>query len=426
MQAAAPGLGQPEGRGGVIESHVGKVVLLDEKPLLLGQSLHNSSDSFEDLGVTDNLLGRWSALIGVGFVRAVGSHQPQRHGRGHSGEKLRESHVRSFGARDRAVRVFFIELLENPIRALHGSQLAVDASRQMAPLANPVNHRSSHAQVGPATKRNSSGLVEGLRRAKEPLSAERTEVVERHGKGDRSPHLASQEVDQIELGLEAGENLRRVRAGDGRHGFARATISARRPAVKSVSKGGRTFCVSQRLLLSNVSMSEDPAANDPNLAERGSAAPARGGEGEGAIAADPRIAGAWKTWLVALATDAEAALGAALAYDSLPAHARSAWLDALEADARDLGIPAVALYAPLLSVEADNGRRARMESALASAPIAVPIDPVHPHAFRGVAADGTHACIVTSPLYLDFVQVCGVDTALEWGCCLCATTPFDT
>ena len=378
------------------------------------------------LGVTDNLLGRWSALIGVGFVRAVGRHQPQRHGRGHSGEKLRESHVRSFGARDRAVRVFFIELLENPIRALHGSQLAVDASRQMAPLANPVNHRSSHAQVGPATKRNSSGLVEGLRRAKEPLSAERTEVVERHGKGDRSPHLASQEVDRNRARTRrrartSGESARameaRVRSGDN---------LCPPPSCQVRLEGRADFCVSQRLLLSNVSMSEDPAANDPNLAERGSAAPARGGEGEAAIAADPRIAGAWKTWLVALATDAEAALGAALAYDSLPAHARSAWLDALEADARDLGIPAVALYAPLLSVEADNGRRARMESALASAPIAVPIDPVHPHAFRGVAADGTHACIVTSPLYLDFVQVLWCRYRPRVGMLSVRHDPFDT
>ena len=72
---------------------------------------------------------------------------------------------------------------------------------------------------------------------------------------------------------------------------------------------------------------------------------------------DPPLPG---DWLAALAKDASAATAAALAYQSLPADGRDAWLDALDADAADVGVPKVALYAPLLGVEQDEGRRARI------------------------------------------------------------------
>src|SRR5687767_7915283 len=75
---------------------------------------------------------------------------------------------------------------------------------------------------------------------------------------------------------------------------------------------------------------------------------------------DPRTHAAWRTWLAALAKDAEAATAAALAYQSLPGDGRDAWLDALDSDAPDVGVPKVALYAPLLSVEQDETRRARI------------------------------------------------------------------
>jgi hypothetical protein len=75
---------------------------------------------------------------------------------------------------------------------------------------------------------------------------------------------------------------------------------------------------------------------------------------------DPRVLGAWRSWLSALASDAEAALAAAMAYSSLGDDARNAWLDALEADAAAVDVPKIALYAPLLAVEADAARRARM------------------------------------------------------------------
>ncbi|MGA2451610.1 MAG: hypothetical protein ABTD50_23375 [Polyangiaceae bacterium] len=123
------------------------------------------------------------------------------------------------------------------------------------------------------------------------------------------------------------------------------------------------------------------------------------------VARDARAHAAWKIWLAALATDAEAALSAALAYDSLPAEARNAWLDALEADARDLGVPTLALYAPLLSVESDARRRSRMELAIMSGPVPAPCQFIATRALQGTAPDGTRACIVTAPLYLAFVQV---------------------
>src|SRR5580700_4010514 len=78
------------------------------------------------------------------------------------------------------------------------------------------------------------------------------------------------------------------------------------------------------------------------------------------------VRAAWRTWLSALAADAEAAVAAALAYESLPHEARDAWLDALEADAPALDVPAVALYAPLLAVEAAGPRRERIEACIAS------------------------------------------------------------
>jgi hypothetical protein len=120
---------------------------------------------------------------------------------------------------------------------------------------------------------------------------------------------------------------------------------------------------------------------------------------------DDRVRAAWRTWLSALATDAEAAAAAALAYESLPDEARDAWLDALEVDAVSLEVPKVALYAPLLAVEAAPSRRERMQKAIASDLDAVRARGRETLALRGVAHDGTHACLVVSPLYLDFVHV---------------------
>jgi hypothetical protein len=143
--------------------------------------------------------------------------------------------------------------------------------------------------------------------------------------------------------------------------------------------------------------------SDDFTAKPGSDAPVAGrSAGEDGI--DPRARTAWRTWLSALATDAEAAMAAALAYESLEDKARDAWLDVIEQDAPSLDVPKVALYAPLLAVEADEVRRARMAAAMDPAELSVP-SPEEVRALRGVRQDGAHVCVLLSPVYLDFVEV---------------------
>jgi len=121
---------------------------------------------------------------------------------------------------------------------------------------------------------------------------------------------------------------------------------------------------------------------------------------ERASSLDPRTHAAWRTWLAALAKDAEAVTAAALAYQSLPADGRDAWLDALDADAPAVGVPKVALYAPLLGVEQDEARRARIvRNVEGAAKRSTP-----PRALVGIR-DGQRIGLVVSPLYLDFVEI---------------------
>jgi hypothetical protein len=119
---------------------------------------------------------------------------------------------------------------------------------------------------------------------------------------------------------------------------------------------------------------------------------------------DPRLLSAWRTWLSALAVDAEAAVAAALAYEALAGEGRDAWLDALDEDRASLGVPAVALYAPLLAVEPDEGRRARIGTAMATAGAVTP-PRGDVRALLGRAPGGDHVCVLVSPLYLDFVAL---------------------
>ncbi len=61
-------------------------------------------------------------------------------------------------------------------------------------------------------------------------------------------------------------------------------------------------------------------------------------------------------------------------------------------------------YAPLLAVEAEpNARRARIEAAIAAAPLGARRGDIR--ASRGIAPDGTHVCVIVVPLYLQFVQI---------------------
>lgn len=131
---------------------------------------------------------------------------------------------------------------------------------------------------------------------------------------------------------------------------------------------------------------------------------------------DARLVAAWREWLQALATDAEAALAAAIAYRELEVAAREEWLQALEQDAPELSVPRVAVYAPLLAVEADAERRDRIQRAMGPVDSEALRTPVH--ALRGIGRDGLRVCVLVAPLYLDFVQVlaCGFreDRGFEW------------
>lgn len=117
-------------------------------------------------------------------------------------------------------------------------------------------------------------------------------------------------------------------------------------------------------------------------------------------AVDPRVHAAWRTWLAALARDADAATASALAYQALPPSGRDAWLDALEADAPYVDVPTIALYAPLLGVEQDEARRARIVGHVVGA--ATCNSPRR--ALVGSSREG-RVCAIISPLYLEFVEL---------------------
>lgn len=131
----------------------------------------------------------------------------------------------------------------------------------------------------------------------------------------------------------------------------------------------------------------------------------------------PRSVRAWRAWLGALANDAEAAQAAALAYQQLDDSGRDAWLDSLTLDAAELGIPRIAVYAPLLAVEGDRTRRRRIESAIG--PLESAAAPRQAaRALVGIGRDDLKVAVLISPLYIDFVQVmaCGFRTghSFDW------------
>lgn len=119
-----------------------------------------------------------------------------------------------------------------------------------------------------------------------------------------------------------------------------------------------------------------------------------------ASSVDPRAHAAWRTWLAALAKDADAVTAAALAYESLGPEGRDAWLDALDADSPHVGVPKIALYAPLLGVEEDEERRARIVvHVVGAARRSTP-----PRALVGSHGED-RVCLIVTPLYLDFVEI---------------------
>jgi len=117
---------------------------------------------------------------------------------------------------------------------------------------------------------------------------------------------------------------------------------------------------------------------------------------------DARYARAWRVWLEALAHDPEAAWAAAMTYRSLDVRGREAWIAALDLDAKSVGAPAIALYAPLLAVEEEPARRARLQQTLMRHGAPAP-----QHVLRGLRGDEgrQRVVVLVHPLYLDFVEV---------------------
>jgi hypothetical protein len=136
----------------------------------------------------------------------------------------------------------------------------------------------------------------------------------------------------------------------------------------------------------------------------------------------PRSVRAWRAWLGALANDAEAAQAAALAYQQLDASGRDAWIDSLAQDAIEVGVPRIAVYAPLLAVELDGKRRQRIQSALGPQELGAAPRQVT-RALVGVSRNDLgrndqRVAVLVAPLYMDFVQVmaCGYHVAetFDW------------
>jgi hypothetical protein len=139
----------------------------------------------------------------------------------------------------------------------------------------------------------------------------------------------------------------------------------------------------------------------------------------------PRARAAWRTWLSALAVDAEAAMAAALTYESLDETARDAFLDAIDEDADSLTTPKVALYAPFLAIEHDAARKARLENAIAAEK-----NPSHEahtqrRALSANLGDET-LTVLLLPLYLGFVEVLACRWNHEVGCVSAEHEPFRT
>ena len=134
---------------------------------------------------------------------------------------------------------------------------------------------------------------------------------------------------------------------------------------------------------------------------------------------DVRLHEAWRVWLSSLATDAEAALGAAHAYADLDDGARDAWLDALAEDVPRLEVPAVAVYAPLLAVETDPDRRDRISLAIGEQSRDTFVQVGRTRTLRGIAGDRTRIAVLVSPFYLRFVRILACryspDDGFVWG-----------
>jgi hypothetical protein len=144
--------------------------------------------------------------------------------------------------------------------------------------------------------------------------------------------------------------------------------------------------------------------------------PQNGTGDDATLAFDKRSSAVFRQWLSSMATDAEAALAAAMSYREMTPSGRDQWLAFLQGDVEGLDIPKIAIFAPLLSVEQDPARRLLLES--------LAFDEVQPGtscagrcALVGQKSNGERVYVLVCPLYLSFAQVlaCGVhDGCFVW------------
>lgn len=107
----------------------------------------------------------------------------------------------------------------------------------------------------------------------------------------------------------------------------------------------------------------------------------------------------WRACLAALARDVDAVRAAAAAYGRLDAAGRDDWLDALDEETLT---PRLVLYAPLLPVETDPQRLARIHEGIAGGEENPAIEP---RALSGFGPEGERVAVLVLPLYLSFVHV---------------------
>ncbi len=111
----------------------------------------------------------------------------------------------------------------------------------------------------------------------------------------------------------------------------------------------------------------------------------------------------WYGWLNGLATDAAAVTAAASLYGECTPEERDALLHVLAEDLPKLTVPAIAVYGPLLSIEADPRRLAKLRAAVGPE-LPAPAGLIR-RALRGAEPGGARLAVLVLPLYLEFVRV---------------------
>jgi hypothetical protein len=119
---------------------------------------------------------------------------------------------------------------------------------------------------------------------------------------------------------------------------------------------------------------------------------------------EPRVGVLWGEWLHALTCEPDAALAAAEIYSRMSEAERDTWLSELERDVSSFSVPAVAVFAPLLAVEVNGARRARLQEMMKAHPAST-VPSQQPLRALGGQAWHYHYALLISPVYLDFVQV---------------------